>query len=159
MASEVNSQAAAIGEIITWLEQQLRQVRDDQTRSVQQVDQLRRQVHDLQEQITLNERAVRVFHRREIRRARRVEKAVDDGPGAARGEERGEPGQRPAQIVVEDDRVRPEASEVFELIADATQLRDLTGWTPQGSLREGLERTATCVEANLARLKPGVYNV
>jgi chromosome segregation ATPase len=59
MASEVNSQAQAIGEIITWLEQQLRQVRDDQARSVQQVDQLRRQVHDLQEQITLNERSVR----------------------------------------------------------------------------------------------------
>ena len=64
-----------------------------------------------------------------------------------------------AQIVEEDDRVRPEASEVFELIADASQLRELAGWTPQVSLRDGLARTATWVEANLARLKPGVYNV
>ena len=59
MAGETNSQAQAIGEIISWLEQQLRQVRDDQTRSLQTVDQLRRQVYDLQEQITNNERSIR----------------------------------------------------------------------------------------------------
>ncbi len=57
MAGE--SQAQALGEIITWLEQQLRLSRDEQTRHLAQIDQLRRQVHDLQEQIDENNRAVR----------------------------------------------------------------------------------------------------
>jgi NAD dependent epimerase/dehydratase len=64
-----------------------------------------------------------------------------------------------AEVVVDEDRIRPEASEVFELLADATRLRELTGWAPQVPLREGLERTATWVERNLARLKPELYNV
>jgi len=57
MAGEL--QAQAIGEIITWLEQQLRASREEQMRQVAQIDQLRRQVHDLSEQMTTNERAVR----------------------------------------------------------------------------------------------------
>lgn len=57
MAGE--SQAQALGEIITWLEQQLRLSREEQARHVAQIEQLRRQVHDLQEQIDETSRAVR----------------------------------------------------------------------------------------------------
>lgn len=57
MASE--AQAAAIGEILTWLEQQIRQAREEQAVALAHVDQLRRQVHDLQEQITHLETGVR----------------------------------------------------------------------------------------------------
>ncbi len=57
MASD--SQAQALGEIITWLEQQLRNARDEQTRTVGQLDQLRRQVHDLSEQVVGAERSIR----------------------------------------------------------------------------------------------------
>ena len=64
-----------------------------------------------------------------------------------------------AEIVVDDARIRPEQSEVFELIADASRLRELTDWAPQVPLREGLERVAAWVERNLAHLKPGIYNV
>jgi NAD dependent epimerase/dehydratase len=64
-----------------------------------------------------------------------------------------------ATIVEEAERIRPEASEVFELIADATQLGALTGWAPQVSLREGLERVAAWVADNLASLKTDLYNV
>jgi NAD dependent epimerase/dehydratase len=64
-----------------------------------------------------------------------------------------------AEIVVDEVRIRPEASEVFELVADASRLRELTGWAPQITLREGLERTAGWVERNLPRLKPELYNV
>ena len=53
------SQAQAIGEIITWLEQQIRANRDEQTRQLSQLDQLRRQIHDLSEQVDVAERAVR----------------------------------------------------------------------------------------------------
>ncbi len=44
-------QARAIGEIVTWLEQQIRLARDDNVKSVAQVDQIRRQVHDLADQL------------------------------------------------------------------------------------------------------------
>ena len=52
-------QAQALGEIISWLEQQVRGTRDDQQRTLEQLDQLRRQIHDLAEQLNANERAVR----------------------------------------------------------------------------------------------------
>jgi chromosome segregation ATPase len=54
-----SSQAEAIGEIITWLEQQIRANRDEQIRQLSQLDQLRRQVHDLAEEMNNAERAVR----------------------------------------------------------------------------------------------------
>jgi chromosome segregation ATPase len=52
-------QAQALGEIITWLEQQLRASREEQARAAQQLDQLRRQVHDLADQVNTTERAIR----------------------------------------------------------------------------------------------------
>ena len=58
MAGE-SSQAEAIGEIITWLEQQIRANREEQIRQLSQLDQLRRQVHDLAEEMNQAERAVR----------------------------------------------------------------------------------------------------
>jgi chromosome segregation ATPase len=53
------SQSAAIGEILSWLEQQVRAAREEQTRTVALLDQVRRQVYDVSEQITANERAIR----------------------------------------------------------------------------------------------------
>jgi dTDP-glucose 4,6-dehydratase len=37
------------------------------------------------------------------------------------------------------ERIRPENSEVHQLLGDATRLRELTGWAPRTSLREGLQ--------------------
>jgi chromosome segregation ATPase len=59
MAGEPNGQAEAIGEIISWLEQQIRQSREEQAKATMQVDQLRRQLHDLADQQNATERAVR----------------------------------------------------------------------------------------------------
>ena len=58
-----------------------------------------------------------------------------------------------------DERVRPDASEVPELVCDSSRLRELTGWVPQVSLREGIERTVQWVRENLAALKADFYNV
>lgn len=57
MAAE--QQTAAIGEILTWLEQQVRLVRDEQAKTVLVTDQLRRQVFDLVEQQSGHGRDVR----------------------------------------------------------------------------------------------------
>lgn len=52
-------QAQAITELLTWLEGQLRAAREEQARSTAYLDQLRRQVHDLSEQLDAAERAIR----------------------------------------------------------------------------------------------------
>lgn len=48
---------------------------------------------------------------------------------------------RRASVVVDEDRLRPAASEVDRLLSDNTAVRDLTGWSPRVSLEEGLRRT------------------
>lgn len=48
---------------------------------------------------------------------------------------------RTVPIVGDDQRSRPERSEVERLLSDNALARELTGWVPQVSLREGLERT------------------
>jgi NAD dependent epimerase/dehydratase len=63
------------------------------------------------------------------------------------------------RIITEDQRVRPEASEVMELLCDNRKARELLGWKPQKSLEEGLARTISYIEGNLSRYKPEIYNV
>ncbi len=58
MAGE-SSQAQAIGEIISWLEQQVRVGREEQVRQLALLDQLRRQVHDLADDMNEAQRTVR----------------------------------------------------------------------------------------------------
>jgi NAD dependent epimerase/dehydratase len=64
-----------------------------------------------------------------------------------------------AEIVLDQARVRPPASEVGELLADSSALRAATGWQPQVELRDGLARTADWVREHLARLKHDLYVV
>ena len=69
------------------------------------------------------------------------------------------------EILADEQRLRPDASEVNRLFGDNTRLRQLTGWQPAyGGLegfRRGLARTAEwfCDPANLARYRPGSYVV
>lgn len=44
-------------------------------------------------------------------------------------------------VVEKDDRKRPEKSEVFTLLGSAELAKERTGWEPQVSLDEGLQRT------------------
>lgn len=64
-----------------------------------------------------------------------------------------------ARIEADEARVRPEASEVFTLLADTNAIAGATGWKPRVSLREGLLQTVECVRDRLARLKPDLYTV
>jgi len=63
------------------------------------------------------------------------------------------------QIVTEDSRVRPEASEVMELLCDHGKAKTLLGWQPQVSLEAGLEQTVRYIKDNLSCYKPEIYNV
>lgn len=63
------------------------------------------------------------------------------------------------EIISEDERHRPEASEVTKLICDNRRAKELLGWEPQVSLEEGLGQTIDFIRENLARYKPQVYNL
>ncbi len=56
------------------------------------------------------------------------------------------------------ERKRPDRSEVGELIADATLLRELTGWAPQVSLDEGLRHVVDFIRSR-SDLKPHLYTI
>ncbi|MDE7237886.1 MAG: GDP-mannose 4,6-dehydratase [Paramuribaculum sp.] len=62
--------------------------------------------------------------------------------------------------VVDPERLRPSASEVRRLCGDSTLIRQLTGWAPQHTLRDGLAKTIEWFTdpANLALYKPDIYN-
>jgi len=64
---------------------------------------------------------------------------------------------QPIIIESEEQRVRPDNSEVERLLADNTLARTLLGWEPVVSLEEGLERTIEWVRQPPERYRPGVY--
>ncbi|MBI1387405.1 MAG: NAD-dependent epimerase/dehydratase family protein [bacterium] len=49
-------------------------------------------------------------------------------------------------IECDEKRLRPEASEVMHLISDNRKARELTGWAPRVSLRDGLRKTIEFVK-------------
>jgi NAD dependent epimerase/dehydratase len=65
------------------------------------------------------------------------------------------------RFITDEQRIRPENSEVFRLWCDNTKIRSLTGFEPKYSIREGLEKTVEWFTKpeNLAKYKPGLYNV
>ena len=62
-------------------------------------------------------------------------------------------------IICEDQRVRPDKSEVERLCADNRVARELLGWEPRVTLEEGLRRTIAWLQENNERYKPGVYAI
>ena len=65
------------------------------------------------------------------------------------------------EVITESDRLRPEHSEVFRLCCDNSKIRRLTGFEPEYSLREGLEKTIDWFtqETHLKKYKHTIYNV
>ncbi|MEN8215379.1 MAG: SDR family NAD(P)-dependent oxidoreductase [Pseudomonadota bacterium] len=64
-----------------------------------------------------------------------------------------------ATIEVEKNRLRPEKSEVMELICDNSRARALLGWQPEYSLRQGLEETVAWMKEYLHKYKSDIYNM
>jgi nucleoside-diphosphate-sugar epimerase len=66
---------------------------------------------------------------------------------------------RELEVQLDEQRVRPDASEVQLLICDASKARAELDWEPQVDLNAGLARTAEWIERNLQRYRPDVYAV
>lgn len=65
------------------------------------------------------------------------------------------------EFVIDDQRLRPENSEVFRLWCDNSKICELTSFEPQYTLREGLAETIEWFvrPENLARYKANIYNL
>ena len=66
---------------------------------------------------------------------------------------------RDVAIVCDDERIRPEKSEVNRLLADATKAKELLGWKPLFSLTDGLRNVIDWMSKHLNRYKTDVYNI
>jgi len=66
-----------------------------------------------------------------------------------------------AQIVADEERLRPEASEVFRLMGDNTKITTLTPWKPAYDLTSGLKETIDWFRQpeNLSRYKAWLFNI
>jgi dTDP-glucose 4,6-dehydratase len=62
-------------------------------------------------------------------------------------------------VVSEDQRMRPEASEVQRLCADARKAEQLVGWKSRVSLEDGLRQTIAWMENSLQKYRLGTYAV
>jgi NAD dependent epimerase/dehydratase len=66
-----------------------------------------------------------------------------------------------AKIVTDEERLRPEASEVFRLIGDNRKITSLTDWRPAHDLHAGLSKTIEWFREpdNLQKYKALLYNI
>ena len=64
-----------------------------------------------------------------------------------------------AKIVCDEERLRPEKSEVNRLLGNNEKIRRLTNWEPQYSLEQGIHETIEWIKQNLASFKTDIYNI
>lgn len=64
-----------------------------------------------------------------------------------------------AQIVCEEQRLRPEKSEVNRLLGCNEKIMRLTDWKPQVSFEQGLAETIEFLRNNLDRYRTDIYNL
>ena len=68
---------------------------------------------------------------------------------------------RNAKIIIDEDRFRPEKSEVYRLLGSNSKIKKLTEWQPEYDLISGLEETVAWFKDknNLERYKYLLYNI
>ena len=64
-----------------------------------------------------------------------------------------------AEVVCENERLRPEKSEVERLLGDAAKLRSMTDWAPQYTFEQGLAETIEWLRGNMGSYKVDKYNL
>jgi len=64
-----------------------------------------------------------------------------------------------AKIICDDQRLRPENSEVNRLLGANEKIKSLTNWEPRYSLETGLAETIDWLKKNLDSYKTDIYNI
>ena len=64
-----------------------------------------------------------------------------------------------AQIVCEEERLRPVNSEVNRLLGANAKIKGLTDWEPQYSLKDGISETIDWMKHNMNAYKTDIYNI
>ncbi len=64
-----------------------------------------------------------------------------------------------AKIICEEERLRPEKSEVNRLLGCNKKILELTDWTPKYSLQQGIQETIAWIKENLKSYKADIYNL
>lgn len=64
-----------------------------------------------------------------------------------------------AKIVCEEQRLRPEKSEVNRLLGDNTKIKNLTDWKPQYTFEQGIKETIDWIKNNMSKYKIDIYNI
>ncbi len=64
-----------------------------------------------------------------------------------------------ARVICDEQRLRPEKSEVSRLLGANFKIKNLTNWTPEYTLEKGLAETIKFLKNNMDRYKPNIYNV
>jgi len=67
--------------------------------------------------------------------------------------------QSKARVIRDNQRIRPEKSEVMRLCADNTKMREATGWGPKVSFEEGLQKTIAWIQNNKNDYNAGEYRI
>lgn len=63
------------------------------------------------------------------------------------------------KILCDEERIRPEKSEVNRLWADNRKIKELTSWNPRYNLDDGLKETIEWIRNNMKYFKTDIYNV
>ncbi|MGB4660456.1 MAG: NAD-dependent 4,6-dehydratase LegB [Mobilitalea sp.] len=64
-----------------------------------------------------------------------------------------------ARIICEEERLRPEKSEVNRLLGSNAKIKSLTSWSPKYTLSEGISETIEWVKHNMSAYKTDIYNI
>ena len=64
-----------------------------------------------------------------------------------------------AKIVCDEQRLRPEKSEVNRLLGSNEKIKRLTNWSPQYTFEQGIEETIKWIKSNLEYYKSDMYNI
>lgn len=63
------------------------------------------------------------------------------------------------KIISDEERIRPEKSEVNRLLGSNKKIMKLTDWKPHYTLERGLEETIEFLKSNMDRYKTDIYNI
>lgn len=64
-----------------------------------------------------------------------------------------------ARIICDEQRKRPEKSEVNRLLGCNAKIKELTNWTPQYTFEQGLAETIDFLRHNMDKYKADIYNL